>query len=248
MNFVIPLLTCTLLISSQLLASDHDKSLCGPDERVLSYNQKIGLLLKKPTQHAGCTATMIGKSCAVTAGHCKSYLKFIEFNVEALDSSLQPPNKDPKNIYTIDKRSIKYKRGSTDWAVFKVNRNSITNKFPGELYGHYKITTDDIGIGDIVSVTGYGKDSKRPERSFQQQYASSEISKLSEDRSRLWYSVDTMAGDSGASIILEHNQRIIGIHTNGGCSPRTGGSNYGTWIRHTVELKDAIEDCLKSEF
>ena len=60
-----------------------DKTICGVnDDRIPSTDSPIGRLLDSRTGTGGCTLTMISKSCAISAGHCKRVIKVAEFNTQ----------------------------------------------------------------------------------------------------------------------------------------------------------------------
>ena len=64
----------------------NSKSICGPsDDRELSFELPVGRL-SALNKNFGCTVTLIGKTCAITAGHCYSVLEKVEFNVTTLQN------------------------------------------------------------------------------------------------------------------------------------------------------------------
>ena len=58
--------------------------------------------------------------------------------------------------------------------------------------------------------------------------------------------VDTQGGNSGSSIINESTQKIVGIHTHGGCFTM-GGTNIGTLLANHDKAQEAIKSCLQWE-
>lgn len=233
------LFPCTYLFASP-------KTLCGSDDRVFSYDNKIGRLIKVTDANLGCSATMISNSCAITAGHCHNYIKILEFNVGHPDRSMQYPQKLEEDLFTVDSDSIKYQDDKdSDWAVFKVLRNSKTGKLPGELYGYYDISFRTPMHSSTVIITGYGSDSRR-ERTYLQQTDSGDITEVDRKNAILKYRVDTTGGSSGSAVISLVTDQIIAIHTNGGCDGR-GHPNRGTLISKTRPLIKAIKACLRSE-
>ena len=75
----IALLTGVFLLFSQNLFANN-KTICGSDNRTLSSDPRIGRLLSSMEDRGGCTFTMIGRTCALSAGHCKSVMRLAEFN------------------------------------------------------------------------------------------------------------------------------------------------------------------------
>jgi len=235
----------TLIISTS--AFSIPKTICGrSDDRVFSQNPKIARILKSETGAAGCTATMISKSCAITAGHCVDYLNVAEFETpKSRNGKIQHPSTE--NIYKFDTSSIQHIfKGYNDWAIAKVLPNKITGKLAGVVQGYYEVSYEKPMLNEIINITGYGKDASQPTRNFAQQTHNGQITTISKKSLRLHYDVDTMGGNSGSSIILQSTGKIIGIHTRGGCSSR-GGANSGTLIFNNQKLIDAIKACLATE-
>lgn len=92
----------TIFISFNAFASN--KSICGRDNREISSDPKVGRALDSAGATAGCSLTLISKSCAISAGHCINELKIAEFNTPpSKDGELQhPPFED---VYLIDQKN-----------------------------------------------------------------------------------------------------------------------------------------------
>jgi V8-like Glu-specific endopeptidase len=233
--------------TSAIASNDSVKTICNQDERVLSYNPRVARILKVGGA-AGCTVTLIGKSCAVSAGHCTSTFQIAEFNTPASRGG-KIVNSKPIDTYRVNQGSIKFKSGGqgNDWAVLRLDKNKISGKYPGELQGHYDISTSFKPTkGDLITITGYGRDSADPIRNFAQQTNSGPIRSVSSGIIR--HRADTMGGNSGSSIIHASSKQIIGIHTHGGCS-RSGdtSSNASTLVAGNTQFSNAIVACLKYE-
>ncbi|MBT7767436.1 MAG: trypsin-like serine protease [Bdellovibrionales bacterium] len=232
-----------LLILLTVPAVALEKTICGDtDDRVWSSDPKIGRAVKKIDHNGGCTLTMIGRQCAISAGHCKNVLHFAEFNVpRSINFDAQHPGEE--DIYQIDQDSIVYNnRFGSDYAVFKLLPNKQTGAYAGDRYGHYEVATKKPSKGQIVKIIGYGVDSDGTDH-VTQQINLGEITDVGTFRSLLYHRADTRDGNSGSAIILEENNQIVGIHTNGGCRP-SGGENRGTLIAKNKNLKKAIQSCL----
>lgn len=246
-------MTKTLWIGAIFFTSLHSfasqKTICGAtDDRDLSFELKVGRLSTLDT-HKGCTATLIGDSCAITAGHCAPVLIRAEFNTPiSVDANPQPSKSE--DVYLIDQDTIKLEDNGPgkDWAVFKFKRNETTGKLPGEVQGYYNVSFNQVKKGDTIRITGYGVDSGDVTGNFAQQTHTGKIVKAGGffSKTHLKHTADTMGGNSGSSIILEKTQEIIGIHTHGGCYSG-GGANQGTLINKHNNLVVAIKACLNSE-
>lgn len=240
------LLTTILLIMS-VSTFGGVQSICGAeDNRVPSFENEIGRLFAGE-KHAGCTVTMISEDCGITAGHCKSVLKFAEFNTPASIDGI-PQASAPEDVYAIDQDSIVSMDDGpgNDWAVMKLKPNELTGKLPGAVQGFHEVSFITPRKKSILSITGYGRDLPDHDRNFAQQTNSGRLEKIG----GFWYgktvfthTVDTMGGNSGSTVIDVASNKIIGIHTHGGCTS-TGGSNMGTLISKHDELKAAIRACL----
>lgn len=228
-----------------------DKSICGrTDDRIPSTDAKIARALDSRTGSGGCTVTMIGRTCAISAGHCKSVLKIAEFNTPMSDTRGRIQHPGVEDVYEIDQESIVYKNGGigNDYAVMKVLPNNVTGNYAGDVQGHYNVTFDKPEDGELIRITGYGLDYNDKERNLAQQTHTGEVRSTSSrsGSSSMTHIADTMGGNSGSSILKESTSEIVAIHTHGGCSSR-GGSNSSTLISEHQILKDAITACLATE-
>ena len=134
--------------------------ICGQDDRIPHFDMRIGRM-KLSFADSGCTATMISKNCAITAGHCLNHMKTLEFDVP-LSVRGKTQFADPQNIYEIDQSSIVYQevRPSTDWAVFKVKRNMLTKLSAGEANGYFPVNFNTPEVGEELMISGYGRDDR----------------------------------------------------------------------------------------
>ena len=232
------------LINTQIFAIN--KSLCGDDLRIPSKNIRVARLLTKLTEDHGCTGTLIGKSCMISAGHCKLYLRFAEFNTpKSIKGKIQHP--EAQDIYEVNTDTIIFRDwdAGNDWAVFKLNKNEISGKYPGEVYGNYEINFNSIENGSILRMTGYGKDKPDPDRNYAQQTSTGMLVNI--ENNKLKYRVDSTSGNSGSAVVLEQTNQIVGIHNHGGCSEGGWTYNRGTEIANNDALISSIKACLESE-
>jgi len=116
-----------------------EKTICGTqDDRTPSFNPKVARVLEA-TAPAGCTLTMIGRTCAISAGHCLPTFELAEFNTPlSQDGQIQHP--EPEDIYEVDKDSIVSKNGGqgNDYAVLRLKANRVTGKLAGDQQGMYE--------------------------------------------------------------------------------------------------------------
>ncbi len=234
-------ISAILLFSSMTMASAAStRSLCGlTDERTPSARRKVARLIIPNSLRQVCTASLVGKSCMISAGHCTKSMGVAQFNLGS------DGNASAKDTYTINKGSLNYSSTSqgNDYAVFKVNKNSTTGKLPGDIQGYYKAKYDKPAIGAVVAIAGYGS-SRDPKKNFRQQTHSGALSWIYQGM--VSYKIDTENGNSGSGIVNDKTNEILGVHTNGGCSAYDG-NNGGTLISGNPRFAKAIRDCLASE-
>ncbi len=241
-KLLVGMIMLTVSFSAQ---ATRNKTICGEtDDRLPSENSKVARI-QVSTAPAGCTFTLIGRVCGVTAGHCYTTFEQAQFNT--------PPSRlgriqhsEPKDIYPVDIKSPEYTDNGQgdDFAVLRLKANTITGQLPGDVQGHYAVAMYTPRAGQEVRVTGYGADRSDPDRNYAQQTHVGKIFNIK--GSAMEHTIDTMGGNSGSSVILEATQEIIGIHTHGGCTPN-GGANTSTLIAAHTQLREAILNCLRWE-
>ncbi len=225
-----------------------EKSICnGEDLRVESKERRVGRA-QRPGDKSGCTIAMIGRTCAISAGHCHHRLENVHFNVpySTDDGEIRPSEKS--DIYPVIQESIIYRENGKgdDFAVFRIGKNGLTNEFPGDTNGFFSISFREVFPGEQIRLISYGADRDAGEeyKTYTQQTSYSSI--FESEETYLTYQADTWGGSSGAPV-LDENDSIIGIHTHGDCDV-DGGRNSGTNIHNLREFKEAVINCLKWEF
>lgn len=230
-----------LLKSGIVLSTD---TICGKaDERRLSDFKEIGRAIR-PDAKIGCTLTLVGRSCAISAGHCKRELQIAQFNTYTDHYGKLIARAE--DIYEIDQRSMKVQNDGhgKDWSVMKLRPNSVTNLLPGDVQGFLTVSwVRNLTLGAAVTITGHGRRSMHDTNDGPQQTHTSFLLQIS--GTSFYYDVDTMGGSSGSAVVNDHNQ-IIGVHTHGYCS-EDGGANQGTILSRLDLFKAALKDCLRSE-
>lgn len=240
---------CLFFFSSLVFANEKsEESICdGRDNRRISNKAPVGRL-------RGCTLTMIGSSCAVSAGHCSSTFTHVRFNTRDNSQILE-------DSYQVDRQSVVAQDNGKgdDWAVLRLKRNAYTGQWPGDVQGTFPIARRRASVGDIIEITGYGT-SASFSRSLHQQTHEGEITRFTRGGIRrllgffsgkkyavLEHRADTTGGNSGSAVINQRTGEIIGVHTHGGCRDNGRGANASTEILRNDEFKQAINRCLKWE-
>ena len=237
------ILTVVLVIDAQAM----NKSICGgEDNRRPTRDSRIGRLQKKKSKKSGCTVTMVGTSCAISAGHCSTNPRQVHFNVPRSMDNGEIRNSDPRDVYQIVPESVIYEdqgKGK-DFAVMRLQRNEETGRYPGEVYGYHQVSFDFPREGDSMSVVSYGRDKDYlgGHLSYTQQVSYSRVFEINTTGGFFGYRADTQKGSSGAPVFNDRGE-IIGVHTHGNCKT-SGGLNYGTSIIHNAAFQNALMRCL----
>lgn len=233
------------------------ESIIGTDDRVPSNDPRVGRIMP-----IGCTGWLISAGCILTAGHCASDggiddMQELQFNVPAsqLNGTPNPPI-STKDIYPIIKQSIVYTPTysiGNDWCIFQVGLNSSGESVFKNQKHFFRIIDDysAFGTNPLVRITGYGVDNEpfgstgsSNSRSQTEQTDTGIIDhrSTSPNSDAIYYSVDTLGGNSGSPVFLEGTHMAIAIHTNGG-----SGLNKGTGFQNSL-LVNAIENFYSTSF
>ncbi len=224
------------------------ESICGSeDNRIPSDLKPFARMVSAQNGRSGCSATMIGPSCAVSAGHCTSVLNVAQFNVPASNDNGQPNFPAPEHQYPLSEHIASNDGGiGRDWAVFRLKKNPITGKYPGEVQGFLSVNYNPPTEGMDLQITGYGTDRPDPTRNAAQQTNIGPLISVEEGTARMFHQVDTMPGNSGSSVLAASTQEIIGIHTHGGCRAN-GGNNGSTSLAFNRDFQNAVRECLAAD-
>lgn len=220
------------------------RTICEGDDRVASDEKKMGRMMRDTKGNGGCSGGMFSKTCLITAGHCLSTTKIVEFQVPESSESGSPNPAEPEDQYAkVEVIDTENEGPGQDWLVARYDANPITGKFPGEAQGFYEVNADELNKGDMVRITGYGIERKEKIKSQTQQTNAGELIKF---EPALRYRVDTEPGNSGTPVVDEATNSIIGVHTHGGCG-NNSGSNQGTSVHFSERFQAAIKACLEAE-
>ncbi len=238
------------------------------DNRVVSDDQRVARLIGQRSGFA--TAFLVSNKCLITAGHAKpnnlrNGKSFIEFDVPntELKEGLRELNRSiPENRYEIANFSVKGKNkliSGNDWAVFRVKRNILTNKFPGELRGFFELNYQLPEERGKVTTLGFGAEDGQGKNCENSKYATLQASvgdliNVTEKSLWVWqrfiyHNAFTQGGNSGGPILV--NGKVIGIHTRGKSyfEPDKKNKilpaqiNSGTLFHGNSPLIRAIENC-----
>ncbi len=236
-----------MLIFPKNSAQSFNKSICyNRDLRFLSSDSRVGRI-QRPDSKSGCTATLISRSCIITAGHCHKKFKEVHFNVplSSLEGEINPSSSN--DIYQVEESSIIFSEEvkGDDYAVMRLIPNEQSGFLPGDIQGHYPVYVGPITSGSHIRVIGFGadRDEGQKERNYAQQTSFADIKEV--EGRFITYQADTWGGSSGSPVV-NINDRIIAIHTHGDCD-ETGGRNSGTLVGSNRDFQMAIISCLQWE-
>ncbi|MEM7205290.1 MAG: hypothetical protein AAF628_33855 [Planctomycetota bacterium] len=226
-------------------------SICGPtDDRVLSSDPRIG---RAVSASSACTWMLLENEFTVaTAGHCTDPSGptpwIIGFNIPLSNAEGTPIHPPPDDQYAVDLSSVHRLEGGegADWAVMATVRNSNHGQYAGERQGAWfergAVPAQVSGV--TIRITGNG--SVRPPipktwNAVPKTHTGPRVTATVNHT--IAYQADTTGGNSGSPVIHEATGKMIGIHTNGGCSATEG--NVGTRIDRP-DLANAIDTVLAS--
>jgi hypothetical protein len=115
---------------------------------------------------------------------------------------------------------IEYRLGAFDYAIVQVGRNAAGD-LPGEIFGRLSVAAANLTqSGAMLCLIQHPNGSpKKIEAGPMLSNAGFQIT---------YNSLDTLGGSSG-SALLSPDGKVVGVHTNGGCTA-AGGSNSGVNI------------------
>jgi hypothetical protein len=207
------------------------RTLCGNDDRVPSAEGGNARILPD-----GCTSFLISDAnhTMLTAGHCGvSATTVVQFNVPPSTSTGGLVSPSPRDQYVVDPASVQYSDGGlgNDWTYFGCFPNSNTGLTPYQAQGQFYTIAPHptMPSGQSLRITGYGTVTAPMPVTLTQTQQTSVGPYVGWDGNILYYAVDTTGGNSGSPVLDLASGRVIGIHTNAGCTA-TGGANQGTAI------------------
>jgi len=209
----------------------------------LQWNDNLGTNYTNPGNVSGvrwCTGTLISENLFLTAGHCFDRFgggwqrpringtndvisseeiatnMHVNFNYQVgPDGNLQTESE-----FAIE-GLVEYRLGNLDFAIVRLEGT------PGEAFGTGTAAKADAEEQHMLCIIGHPAGvPKRVE--------AGPLTSLDGDRIR-YSDIDTLGGNSGSAVWHSPSRKIVGVHTNGGCTTSGSGSNFGVRISRLLE-------------
>jgi V8-like Glu-specific endopeptidase len=226
----------------ELATSPRVQVVVGEEDRQPSADPAVGRLRKaRKGDYLFCTATLVGPSCAVTAGHCSTVFEVMEFDLEIVPNRFTYAR--PENLFEVDRDGvIKVAEGKgRDWAVLPLKTNRKTGRSPGADRPYYDVATEPPVPGQTMIMAGYGA-SKNPYAFSQQSSRGSLTTLVTQENGPTYveHTLDSGSSSSGSALRDAETGHIVAIHTHGDSDRQI---NSGTLVGGFQTLAEAIEAC-----
>lgn len=214
----------------------YDGSLGVPKAFVEAHQRPVGLLRKNG--RGICSGTLISDNLFLTAGHC------IELGVEGVEAVFNfqtDPNgelRESEAFRVIKVLEVEYKEEQRDenlgidYAILQLEGN------PGTKYGFTRIANADPREHDMLCIIQHPEGTPK-------MIEAGPVSGLKGNYIH-YNSLDTLKGASGSGILFYPSGKIVGVHTNGGCTPSEEGANRGTRISFLLEISPILNEIASS--
>ncbi len=130
---------------------------------------------------------------------------------------------------------LEYRLNGIDMAVCRIGGN------PGAIFGRATLSTTDAAVPDMICIIGHPAGVPKRVEAGPTTLISGNLIRYND--------IDTLGGNSGSGILRASDGRLVGVHTNGGCtpsSPADGGSNFGQRIRAVIDASPILQNLVRT--
>lgn len=192
-----------------------------------------------------CTGTLIADDLLLTAGHCldnhdtaswqlpreKGSVPLeppvlareftVQFRYQKSAAPVVPSRQNSAEVVRLEE----YSRQNPDYAILRLSGN------PGATNGVARVSTDDARQGAPIAIFQHP-------RAEPMKVGAGPVARVLE--TKLAYdTIDTQDGSSGAGIVDAVSGKLVGVHTNGGCT-KDGGENYGATLGSLIAVSHIL--------
>jgi V8-like Glu-specific endopeptidase len=130
---------------------------------------------------------------------------------------------------------LEYRLGGIDMAICRIGGN------PGTTFGQTLVSSTDAAVPDMLCIIGHPAGQPKRVEAGPTTAISGNLIQYND--------IDTLGGNSGSGILRASDGRLVGIHTNGGCSAASpgagGGSNFGQRIAAVIAASPTLQALLR---
>jgi V8-like Glu-specific endopeptidase len=218
----------------------------------IQWNSDLASIYQNPGNVSGtrwCSGVLIGEDLFLTAGHCFDRQSpgwqrpRINGSSQVISSDEIARNMHVNFNFQFDPfgnprpevrhaivELIENRLGSLDFAIVRLAGS------PGQQFGNALIAEEDADEGEMLCIIGHPAGvPKRIEAG----------PALAPDGAMIRYDdIDTLGGNSGSGINRASDGRIVGVHTNGGCSirsPDRDDFNFGMRISALIAASPTLQ-------
>ncbi len=214
----------------------------------LQWNDNLAAIYTNPGTVSGvrwCSGMLISRNLFLSAGHCFDQTgggwqrplqngtntvispQEIATNMHVNFNYQVDPSGNLREAQSFDVLSlVEYRLGELDFAVVRLAGN------PGDTFGWTEVSAVDAEEKEILCIIQHP--AGLPKR-----IEAGDAFHLHD--SRIGYdNIDTLPGSSGSAILKSPDGKIVGVHTNGGCSAAAQSHNHGVRITSILDVSPTL--------
>jgi len=210
---------------------DYDGSRGQPVEFVATHAPAVAAMAygTPDSSNKYCTGTMISENLFLTASHCvdsTTLHDYAVFNYQRMHGSTQLEQQVHVKILEVVEQSL----GGLDYAILKLDGT------PGATYGYTHVNSAEIELGHMLTIIQHPSGNPK----------AVDVGHRSGSRENdymTYADLDTDLDSSGSGV-LDQNGMLVGVHTNGGCTP-TAGDNAAVLMTKIAAASPTIQKLMQ---